>query len=204
MKLPCNVILLMALLSVSQTYKHLSWRFQHIPRGSLNFAWYPSPSAKPIDEPASVVTSSDVYMSAWLLKYSNHVYIYLESFSIYFWSLTCNRIVALQPLSFVFCCHCRSLGGRHWGISCQCPLKLRISLVIQQHNWDDETMLIICNHFEDIKWGDIHLPSTWMTSKNELERSNFILPTEAWGHGRLVAPCIQKDEFRVWRMRRHL
>ena len=90
-----------------------------------------------------------IYVSMFLIMYI----FYLVSFSIYFWSLTCNQIFALYRLSLVLCCHCLCLGGDHWGISCQCLLKLRILLVIQQqHNWDDEIMLIICDHSEDVNW----------------------------------------------------
>ena len=204
MKLPCNVILLMALLPVSQRYKHLSWGFQHIPRGLLNFAWSPAPSAKPLVAPAIVVISSDVYMSAWLLKYSNHLYILSGIFSIYFWSLTCNQIFALYRLSLVLCCHCLCLGGEHWGISCQRSLKLRILLVIQQHNWDDETMLVICDHF----WGCKLRWYTFAKCLDELEEwaGEIQLHPSHWGlrPWQIGGSLHSKDEFRVWRMRRRL
>ena len=107
MKLPCNVIFLMALLPLSQRYKHLSWGFQHIPCGLVNFAWSPAPSAKLIDEPASVVISSVLYMSAWLLKHSNYIYLsgiffhlllvtYLQSNS----RTPSAEVCPLLPLSF--------------------------------------------------------------------------------------------------------
>ena len=35
------------------------------------------------------------------------------------------------------------------------------------------------------------MPSAWMSSKNELERFNFILPTKALGSAMLVAACVQ-------------
>ena len=100
-KLPCNDILLMALLTLSQRYKHLSWGLQYRPCGWLNFAWSLSPSAKPSDKPASVVISSVIYISEWLLIHFNHVYSsiwYLFYLVTYLHLNSCTPSAELCPL----------------------------------------------------------------------------------------------------------
>ena len=125
-----------------------------------------------------------------------YVYIYLVSFSIYHWSLTCNQIVALHPLSFVLCCNCLSLRGDHCDISCQCPLKLKILLVIQQqHDWDDdETLLIICDYFEDVNWRWLYLRQVLRWD----QRTSWRGLTSSFPLRLGVVPCRWLPAFKRW------
>ena len=122
-----------------------------------------------------------------------YIYIYLVSFSIYYWSLTCNQIVALHPLSFVLCCHCLSLQG---DISCQCPLKLKILLVIQQqHDWDDdETLWIICDYFEDVNWRWLYLRQVLRWD----QRTSWRGLTSSFPLRLGVVPCRWLPAFKRW------